>query len=195
MYIFFFTEQYYKTPKYPLLGDLIIFAVGHLAFQLRCFWKWTGFFIPYGTLIVMMFIYSCAFAGKWSCLELVPVFVCRIFMTNISKPIFMYTICLSLFASFVVQDGQTYCRRRPCDCGDQKEDLFCCPGCDNRPSSHCLDQSGRTLYHSGASWMYGCQQCRCMVRTLKIKAIWREAILWILSTELNMNILNLVKTC
>uniref|UniRef100_A0AAQ5YNU9 Neural EGFL like 1 n=1 Tax=Amphiprion ocellaris TaxID=80972 RepID=A0AAQ5YNU9_AMPOC len=60
------------------------------------------------------------------------------------------------------KDGQTYCRRRPCDCGDPDEDLFCCPGCDNRPSSQCLDQSGRTLYRSGASWLYGCQQCRCM---------------------------------
>ncbi|KAF3832986.1 hypothetical protein F7725_026651, partial [Dissostichus mawsoni] len=60
------------------------------------------------------------------------------------------------------KDGQTYCRRRPCDCGDPEEDLFCCPGCDNRPSSQCLDQSGRTLYRSGASWQYGCQQCRCM---------------------------------
>uniref|UniRef100_A0A3Q2VBE6 Neural EGFL like 1 n=1 Tax=Haplochromis burtoni TaxID=8153 RepID=A0A3Q2VBE6_HAPBU len=60
------------------------------------------------------------------------------------------------------KDGQTYCRRRPCDCGDPEEDLFCCPGCDNRPSSQCLDQSGRTLYRSGASWLYGCQQCRCM---------------------------------
>ncbi|KAG7242665.1 hypothetical protein INR49_020038 [Caranx melampygus] len=60
------------------------------------------------------------------------------------------------------KDGQTYCRRRPCDCGDPDEDLFCCPSCDNRPSSQCLDQSGRTLYRSGASWLYGCQQCRCM---------------------------------
>ena len=71
----------------------------------------------------------------------------------------------SLFASALVQDGQTYCRRRPCDCGDPDEDLLCCPGCDNRPSSQCLDQGGRTLYRSGASWLYGCQQCRCMVRT------------------------------
>uniref|UniRef100_A0A3B3X2L9 Neural EGFL like 1 n=1 Tax=Poecilia mexicana TaxID=48701 RepID=A0A3B3X2L9_9TELE len=60
------------------------------------------------------------------------------------------------------KDGQTFCRRRPCDCADPEEDLFCCPSCDNRPSSQCLDQSGRTLYRSGASWMYGCQQCRCM---------------------------------
>uniref|UniRef100_A0A8C2W9W8 Neural EGFL like 1 n=1 Tax=Cyclopterus lumpus TaxID=8103 RepID=A0A8C2W9W8_CYCLU len=60
------------------------------------------------------------------------------------------------------KDGQTYCRRRPCDCADPDEDLLCCPGCDNRPSSQCLDQSGRTLYRSGASWPYGCQQCRCM---------------------------------
>uniref|UniRef100_A0A8C6L3B6 Neural EGFL like 1 n=1 Tax=Nothobranchius furzeri TaxID=105023 RepID=A0A8C6L3B6_NOTFU len=55
------------------------------------------------------------------------------------------------------KDGQTYCRRRPCDCKDASEDLFCCPSCDNRPSSQCLDQSGRTLYHSGATWLYGCQ--------------------------------------
>uniref|UniRef100_A0A8D3DRU3 Neural EGFL like 1 n=1 Tax=Scophthalmus maximus TaxID=52904 RepID=A0A8D3DRU3_SCOMX len=60
------------------------------------------------------------------------------------------------------KDGRTYCRRRPCDCADPDEDLFCCPGCDNRPSSQCLDQSGRTLHRSGASWLYGCQQCRCM---------------------------------
>uniref|UniRef100_A0A665UPZ8 Neural EGFL like 1 n=1 Tax=Echeneis naucrates TaxID=173247 RepID=A0A665UPZ8_ECHNA len=60
------------------------------------------------------------------------------------------------------KDGQTYCRRRPCDCGDPDEDMFCCPACDNRPSNQCLDQSGRTLYRSGASWLYGCQQCRCM---------------------------------
>ncbi len=74
---------------------------------------------------------------------------------------------VNLSVSSVVQDGQTYCRRRPCDCGDPDEDLFCCPGCDNRPSSQCLDQSGRTLYRSGASWLYGCQQCRCMVCTQK----------------------------
>uniref|UniRef100_A0A667WH59 Neural EGFL like 1 n=1 Tax=Myripristis murdjan TaxID=586833 RepID=A0A667WH59_9TELE len=60
------------------------------------------------------------------------------------------------------KDGQTFCRRRPCDCGDADEDLFCCPSCDNRPSSQCLDQNGRTLYRSGGSWLYGCQQCRCM---------------------------------
>lgn len=64
-----------------------------------------------------------------------------------------------------VQDGHTYCRRRPCDCEDPDQELFCCPGCDNRPSSQCLDQSGRTLYPSGASWLYGCQQCRCLVST------------------------------
>ncbi|MEQ2250213.1 Protein kinase C-binding protein nell1, partial [Ilyodon furcidens] len=61
-----------------------------------------------------------------------------------------------------ILDGQTFCRRRPCDCSDPDEDLFCCPSCDNRPTSQCLDQSGRTLYRSGASWLYGCQQCRCM---------------------------------
>ena len=73
---------------------------------------------------------------------------------------------MCLTAVICAQDGQTYCRRRPCDCGDPDEDLFCCPGCDNRPSSQCLDQSGRTLYLSGASWLYGCQQCRCVVRTV-----------------------------
>lgn len=76
------------------------------------------------------------------------------------------SVC-SLTTVTAVQDGQTYCRRRPCDCEDPDEDLFCCPSCDNRPSSQCLDQSGRTLYRSGASWLYGCQQCRCMVRTQK----------------------------
>ncbi|XP_068596599.1 protein kinase C-binding protein NELL1-like [Brachionichthys hirsutus] len=60
------------------------------------------------------------------------------------------------------KDGQTFCRRRPCDCGDPEEDPSCCPGCDNRPGSRCLDQSGRSRYRSGASWLHGCQQCRCV---------------------------------
>uniref|UniRef100_A0A8C6SK78 Neural EGFL like 1 n=1 Tax=Neogobius melanostomus TaxID=47308 RepID=A0A8C6SK78_9GOBI len=58
------------------------------------------------------------------------------------------------------QDGRTFCRRRPCDCADASL-IGCCPGCDTRPSGQCLDQSGRTLYPSGATWLHGCQQCRC----------------------------------
>uniref|UniRef100_A0A8C5BL75 Neural EGFL like 1 n=1 Tax=Gadus morhua TaxID=8049 RepID=A0A8C5BL75_GADMO len=57
---------------------------------------------------------------------------------------------------------KTFCRREPCDCGDPREDLSCCPSCDQRPSSQCLDQSGRLLYRSGASWLYNCHQCHCM---------------------------------
>ncbi|TNN50330.1 Protein kinase C-binding protein NELL1 [Liparis tanakae] len=49
-------------------------------------------------------------------------------------------------------DGQTYCRRRACDCADAAVDPSCCPGCDGRPSSRCLDQGGRTLHRSGATW-------------------------------------------
>uniref|UniRef100_A0A8C5CBI2 Neural EGFL like 1 n=1 Tax=Gadus morhua TaxID=8049 RepID=A0A8C5CBI2_GADMO len=60
------------------------------------------------------------------------------------------------------KDSQTFCRREPCDCGDPREDLSCCPSCDQRPSSQCLDQSGRLLYRSGASWLYNCHQCHCM---------------------------------
>ncbi|CAL8379155.1 unnamed protein product [Arctogadus glacialis] len=63
---------------------------------------------------------------------------------------------------FPAQDSQTFCRREPCDCGDPREDLSCCPSCDQRPSSQCLDQSGRLLYRSGASWLYNCHQCHCM---------------------------------
>lgn len=61
------------------------------------------------------------------------------------------------------QDGQTFCRHRPCNCSDQSSlGPRCCPGCDSRPAGQCLDQSGRTLYLSGATWLYGCQQCRCL---------------------------------
>lgn len=60
------------------------------------------------------------------------------------------------------KDGRTFCRRRPCDCADPSSLLLhCCPGCGARPSGQCLDQNGRTLYPSGATWLYGCQQCRC----------------------------------
>ncbi|CAL8404826.1 unnamed protein product [Boreogadus saida] len=67
-------------------------------------------------------------------------------------------------------DSQTFCRREPCDCGDPREDLSCCPSCDQRPSSQCLDQSGRLLYRSGASWLYNCHQCHCMEGEVEVRA-------------------------
>uniref|UniRef100_A0AAR2J8N2 Neural EGFL like 1 n=1 Tax=Pygocentrus nattereri TaxID=42514 RepID=A0AAR2J8N2_PYGNA len=60
------------------------------------------------------------------------------------------------------KDGRVFCRRRECDCDDPAVDLFCCPECDTRQSSQCLHQSGHTLYRSGDSWVYNCQQCRCL---------------------------------
>ncbi|KAK6291183.1 hypothetical protein J4Q44_G00384160 [Coregonus suidteri] len=60
------------------------------------------------------------------------------------------------------KDGRTFCRRRECDCVDPEADLFCCPECDSRKSSQCLHQSGHTLYRSRDSWIYSCQQCRCL---------------------------------
>uniref|UniRef100_A0A673XR27 Neural EGFL like 1 n=1 Tax=Salmo trutta TaxID=8032 RepID=A0A673XR27_SALTR len=60
------------------------------------------------------------------------------------------------------KDGRTFCRRRECDCVEPEADLFCCPECDSRKSSQCLHQSGHTLYNSRDSWIYGCQQCRCL---------------------------------
>uniref|UniRef100_A0A8C8FMX3 Neural EGFL like 1 n=1 Tax=Oncorhynchus tshawytscha TaxID=74940 RepID=A0A8C8FMX3_ONCTS len=60
------------------------------------------------------------------------------------------------------KDGRTFCRRRECDCVDPEADLFCCPECDSRKSSQCLHQSGHTLYNSRDSWIYSCQQCRCL---------------------------------
>lgn len=64
-----------------------------------------------------------------------------------------------------LQDGRTFCRRRECDCVDPEADLFCCPECDSRKSSQCLHQSGHILYRSRDSWIYSCQQCRCVVCT------------------------------
>ncbi|KAL7854375.1 hypothetical protein SRHO_G00165650 [Serrasalmus rhombeus] len=64
------------------------------------------------------------------------------------------------------KDGRVFCRRRECDCDDPAVDLFCCPECDTRQSSQCLHQSGHTLYRSGDSWVYNCQQCRCLVSPL-----------------------------
>ncbi|XP_014030417.2 protein kinase C-binding protein NELL1 [Salmo salar] len=60
------------------------------------------------------------------------------------------------------KDGRTFCRRRECHCADPEADLFCCPECDSRKSSQCLHQSGHILYRSRDSWIYSCQQCRCV---------------------------------
>ncbi|KAG7327798.1 hypothetical protein KOW79_009404 [Hemibagrus wyckioides] len=60
------------------------------------------------------------------------------------------------------KDGRVFCRRRVCDCTAPDLDLSCCPECDTRLSSQCVHQNGYTLYHSGESWIYNCQQCRCL---------------------------------
>ncbi|KAM3919670.1 protein kinase C-binding protein NELL1 isoform 2-T2 [Leptodactylus fuscus] len=60
------------------------------------------------------------------------------------------------------KDGKIFCRRTACDCQNPSVDLFCCPECDTRVTSQCLDQSGRKLYHSGDKWTYSCQECRCL---------------------------------
>ncbi|KAF4796635.1 hypothetical protein TURU_082423 [Turdus rufiventris] len=60
------------------------------------------------------------------------------------------------------KDGRIFCRRTACDCGNPSADLFCCPECDTRVTSQCLDQTGHKLYRSGDNWTYSCQQCRCL---------------------------------
>ncbi|XP_053304978.1 protein kinase C-binding protein NELL1 isoform X2 [Spea bombifrons] len=60
------------------------------------------------------------------------------------------------------KNGRIFCRRTACDCQNPSVDLFCCPECDTRVTSQCLDQEGHKLYHSGDNWTYGCQQCRCL---------------------------------
>ncbi|KAM8938732.1 protein kinase C-binding protein NELL1 [Pelodytes ibericus] len=60
------------------------------------------------------------------------------------------------------KDGRIFCRRTACDCQNPSVDLFCCPECDTRETSQCLDQNGHKVYHSGDNWTYGCQQCRCL---------------------------------
>ncbi|KAK3533142.1 hypothetical protein QTP70_010179 [Hemibagrus guttatus] len=65
-------------------------------------------------------------------------------------------------ATLAVCDGRVFCRRRVCDCTAPDPDLSCCPECDTRQSSQCVHQNGYTLYHSGESWIYNCQQCRCL---------------------------------
>lgn len=61
------------------------------------------------------------------------------------------------------QDGKIFCRRTACDCQNPSVDLFCCPECDTRVTSQCLDQNGHKLYRSGDNWTHSCQQCRCLV--------------------------------
>ncbi|XP_051633238.1 protein kinase C-binding protein NELL1 isoform X5 [Manacus candei] len=60
------------------------------------------------------------------------------------------------------KDGRIFCRRTACDCRNPSADLFCCPECDTRVTSQCLDQTGHKLYRSGDNWTYSCQQCRCL---------------------------------
>ncbi|KAM4845745.1 protein kinase C-binding protein NELL1 isoform 2-T2 [Thomomys bottae] len=60
------------------------------------------------------------------------------------------------------KDGKIFCRRTACDCQNQSVDLFCCPECDTRVTSQCLDQNGHKLYRSGDNWTHSCQQCRCL---------------------------------
>ncbi|CAH7459207.1 Nell1 [Phodopus roborovskii] len=60
------------------------------------------------------------------------------------------------------KDGKIFCRRTACDCQNPNVDLFCCPECDTRVTSQCLDQSGHKLYRSGDNWTQSCQQCRCL---------------------------------
>ncbi|XP_063145637.1 protein kinase C-binding protein NELL1 isoform X1 [Candoia aspera] len=60
------------------------------------------------------------------------------------------------------RDGKIFCRRTACDCENLSVDFFCCPECDTRVTSQCLDQNGHKLYRSGDNWTYSCQQCRCL---------------------------------
>ncbi|XP_038262695.1 protein kinase C-binding protein NELL1 isoform X8 [Dermochelys coriacea] len=60
------------------------------------------------------------------------------------------------------KNGKIFCRRTACDCQNPGIDLFCCPECDTRVTSQCLDQNGHKLYRSGDNWTYSCQQCRCL---------------------------------
>ncbi|XP_043943101.1 protein kinase C-binding protein NELL2 [Protopterus annectens] len=60
------------------------------------------------------------------------------------------------------QKGLVMCRRMVCDCQNPTVDLFCCPECDSRLTSHCLHQNGDLVYSSGETWIQNCQQCRCL---------------------------------
>lgn len=69
------------------------------------------------------------------------------------------------------QDGKIFCRRTACDCQNPSVDLFCCPECDTRVTSQCLDQNGHKLYRSGDNWTHSCQQCRCLVCQLPLLGV------------------------
>ncbi|XP_050811261.1 protein kinase C-binding protein NELL1 isoform X7 [Gopherus flavomarginatus] len=60
------------------------------------------------------------------------------------------------------KNGKIFCRRTACDCQNPSVDLFCCPECDTRVTSQCLDQNGHKVYRSGDNWTYSCQQCHCL---------------------------------
>ncbi|XP_062913743.1 protein kinase C-binding protein NELL2-like [Mobula hypostoma] len=60
------------------------------------------------------------------------------------------------------QTGLVLCRRMVCDCENPTVDLFCCPECDPRLTSQCLNQKGDVTYKSGETWMQDCQQCHCV---------------------------------
>nr|XP_033784816.1 protein kinase C-binding protein NELL1 isoform X2 [Geotrypetes seraphini] len=60
------------------------------------------------------------------------------------------------------KDGKIFCRRNVCDCQNPGVDLYCCPECDSRATSRCLDQNGHKLYRNGDNWTHSCQQCRCL---------------------------------
>ncbi|XP_030874950.1 protein kinase C-binding protein NELL1-like [Leptonychotes weddellii] len=62
----------------------------------------------------------------------------------------------------ITLDGKIFCRRTACDCRNPSVDLFCCPECDTRVTSQCLDQNGHKLYRSGDNWTHSCQQCWCL---------------------------------
>ncbi|XP_059834465.1 protein kinase C-binding protein NELL2-like [Hypanus sabinus] len=60
------------------------------------------------------------------------------------------------------QTGLVLCRRMVCDCENPTVDLFCCPECDPRLTSQCLNQKGDVTYKSGETWVQDCQQCHCV---------------------------------
>lgn len=79
-----------------------------------------------------------------------------------SSPL-LFTTCLIPVTIWSLQNGKIFCRRTACNCQNPSVDLFCCPECDTRVTSQCLDQNGHKLYRSGDNWTYSCQQCRCLV--------------------------------
>uniref|UniRef100_A0A8B9GYW1 NEL-like protein 2 n=1 Tax=Astyanax mexicanus TaxID=7994 RepID=A0A8B9GYW1_ASTMX len=60
------------------------------------------------------------------------------------------------------QSGLVMCRRMVCDCENPTVDVSCCPECDPRLTSQCLQQNGLLTYNNGDTWVENCQQCQCM---------------------------------